>query len=83
MLLLHKICGSSSVGRAWASQAQGRGFEPRLPLLLRISHTYVHYICTRVKLRNNTSNPMPTMAVGIFYTTSLSNTSTLWQGSDA
>lgn len=31
---LHCIneCGSSSVGRAWASQAQGRGFEPRLPL---------------------------------------------------
>ena len=31
---LHYIneCGSSSVGRAWASQAQGRGFEPRLPL---------------------------------------------------
>ena len=26
------ICGNSSVGRAWASQAQGRGFEPRLPL---------------------------------------------------
>ncbi len=25
-------CGSSSVGRALASQAEGRGFEPRLPL---------------------------------------------------
>ena len=25
-------CGSSSVGRATASQAVGRGFEPRLPL---------------------------------------------------
>lgn len=25
-------CGSSSVGRALASQAKGRGFEPRLPL---------------------------------------------------
>ena len=25
-------CGSSSVGRASASQAEGRGFEPRLPL---------------------------------------------------
>ena len=26
------LCGSSSVGRALASQAKGRGFEPRLPL---------------------------------------------------
>ena len=25
-------CGSSSVGRASAFQAEGRGFEPRLPL---------------------------------------------------
>ena len=25
-------CGSSSVGRATAFQAVGRGFEPRLPL---------------------------------------------------
>ena len=27
--------GSSSVGRASAFQAEGRGFEPRLPLKLR------------------------------------------------
>ena len=27
-----KISGSSSVGRALAFQAKGRGFEPRLPL---------------------------------------------------
>ncbi len=27
------LCGSSSVGRATAFQAVGRGFEPRLPLL--------------------------------------------------
>ena len=27
-----KFCGSSSVGRATAFQAVGRGFEPRLPL---------------------------------------------------
>jgi hypothetical protein len=27
------VCGSSSVGRATAFQAVGRGFEPRLPLL--------------------------------------------------
>ena len=30
--LLKKHCGSSSVGRASAFQAEGRGFEPRLPL---------------------------------------------------
>ena len=29
------FCGSSSVGRALAFQAKGRGFEPRLPLKLR------------------------------------------------
>ena len=28
------LCGSSSVGRATAFQAVGRGFEPRLPLLI-------------------------------------------------
>ena len=28
-------CGSSSVGRASAFKAEGRGFEPRLPLQLR------------------------------------------------
>ena len=31
------FCGSSSVGRASAFQAEGRGFEPRLPLLLIVS----------------------------------------------
>ncbi len=30
-------CGSSSVGRASAFQAEGRGFEPRLPLQLKAS----------------------------------------------
>ena len=29
---LSYFCGSSSVGRATAFQAVGRGFEPRLPL---------------------------------------------------
>ena len=33
VLPLHtEKCGNSSVGRALASQAEGRGFEPRLPL---------------------------------------------------
>ena len=31
------LCGSSSVGRATAFQAVGRGFEPRLPLLATIA----------------------------------------------
>ena len=30
-----KNCGSSSVDRALAFQAEGRGFEPRLPLLVK------------------------------------------------
>ncbi len=32
--VLRKKCGSSSVDRASAFQAEGRGFEPRLPLSL-------------------------------------------------
>ena len=34
--LKKEVCGSSSVGRAAASQAEGRGFEPRLPLTMII-----------------------------------------------
>ena len=30
-----KSCGNSSVGRASASQAEGREFEPRLPLTFK------------------------------------------------
>ena len=43
------ICGSSSVGRATAFQAVGRGFEPRLPLYLESglfsveSNNEIHY----------------------------------------
>ena len=36
-----KNCGSSSVDRALAFQAEGRGFEPRLPLLERIDNQTV------------------------------------------
>ena len=36
-----KNCGSSSVDRALAFQAEGRGFEPRLPLLERIDNQKV------------------------------------------
>lgn len=38
-----KICGNSSVGRALASQAGGREFEPRLPLTLIIKELYLKY----------------------------------------
>ena len=37
-----KICGNSSVGRALASQAGGREFEPRLPLMLIIKELYLN-----------------------------------------
>ena len=30
--MTYYVCGSSSVGRASASQAEGRGFESRFPL---------------------------------------------------
>ena len=33
--LRHKFCGNSSVGRALASQAEGRGFESRFPLKIK------------------------------------------------
>ena len=34
-------CGSSSVGRATAFQAVGRGFEPRLPLIYKMAEYFV------------------------------------------
>gem|GEM_PF-2113542 len=37
--LRRKICGSSSVGRALASQAKGHGFESRLPLRVEASNS--------------------------------------------
>ena len=37
-----KFCGSSSVDRALAFQAEGRGFEPRLPLSINISRLAVN-----------------------------------------
>ena len=35
------LCGNSSVGRASASQAEGREFEPRLPL--NCNHHFVFF----------------------------------------
>ena len=42
--LINNPCGNSSVGRALASQAGGRGFEPRLPLTTPL--IYFIYIYT-------------------------------------
>ncbi len=39
-LTLQNDCGNSSVGRAKASQALGRGFEPRFPLKGLITETF-------------------------------------------
>ena len=37
-------CGSSSVGRASAFQAEGRGFESRLPLTAYIAQAVEHFL---------------------------------------
>ena len=47
-------CGSSSVGRASASQAEGRGFEPRLPLTLVLKSECFLYGKRLVNLRSPT-----------------------------
>ena len=38
------LCGSSSVGRASAFQAEGRGFESRLPLIAYIAQAVEHFL---------------------------------------
>ena len=41
----HSVCGSSSVGRASAFQAEGRGFESRLPLIAAyIAQAVEHFL---------------------------------------
>ena len=61
-------CGSNSVGRVSASQAEGRGFESRLPLVASANRTvrtplrefrsgvFVIKPCHRVSLRRRTSS---------------------------
>ena len=39
--IINSLCGSSSVGRALAFQAKGRGFESRLPLNKQILENYL------------------------------------------
>ena len=39
-----RTCGSSSVGRASAFQAEGRGFESRLPLTAYIAQAVEHFL---------------------------------------
>ena len=52
-----KNCGSSSVGRASASQAEGREFESRLPLdengLLNIQETVFGFVISSFSLRRD------------------------------
>ena len=52
-----KNCGSSSVGRASASQAEGREFESRLPLdengLLNIQETVFGSVISSFSLRRD------------------------------
>ena len=40
----HRICECSSVGRASAFQAEGRGFESRLPLTAYIAQAVEHFL---------------------------------------
>ena len=53
-----KNCGSSSVDRALAFQAEGRGFEPRLPLYRRDDLIISSFILHRpvFSLLNNVPN---------------------------
>ena len=52
-----KNCGSSSVGRASASQAEGREFESRLPLdengLLNIQESVFVFVISSFSLRRD------------------------------
>ena len=40
----HEFCGCSSAGRASAFQAEGRGFESRLPLFAYIAQVVEHFL---------------------------------------
>ena len=46
-------CGSSSVGRASASQAEGRGFEPRLPLKIHCSNTGMKSLAPHINVEDS------------------------------
>ncbi len=52
-----KNCGSSSVGRASASQAEGREFESRLPLdengLLNVQETVFVFVISSFSLHRD------------------------------
>ncbi len=50
------ICGSSSVDRASAFQAEGRGFEPRLPLFCCYSSVVEHFLGREEVLGSSPSN---------------------------
>ena len=44
LVFIKSISGSSSVGRASAFQAEGRGFESRLPLIAYIAQAVEHFL---------------------------------------
>ena len=62
------ICGNSSVGRASASQAEGRGFESRLPLKT-LSHLNliiwvfsVYFLCLNYKIYDDSKEKLLTLS---------------------
>jgi hypothetical protein len=52
-------CGSSSVGRASASQAEGRGFESRFPLKKKVSERHLFLLSDDTWSLLWDSNPRP------------------------
>ncbi len=48
--ILNYYCGSSSVDRALAFQAEGRGFESRLPLSIKKGTDSVPFLLYKVAL---------------------------------
>jgi hypothetical protein len=55
---LHQLSGSSSVGRATAFQAVGRGFEPRLPLINKLGGGKLGlFVCQEMCFRPGTCVP--------------------------
>ena len=51
-----EVCGNSSVDRALAFQAGGRGFEPRFPLSCCNSSVVEHFLGKEEVLSSNLSN---------------------------
>ena len=50
-----RFCGSSSVDRALAFQAEGRGFEPRLPLSKEVTTQVTSFFYPKKTVRGGSS----------------------------